>query len=210
MIFNLMQYDEVRLVEKEEIGNLEEILSWRETESDELIIVFCSKFTGDEIVQYSADIMEITGYNGIEYLYQDNALVYRLYMDYKEHFYEDDTMVISREVYTDGGWRWYDENGNMAVRRDVYLESDGGKWVRFDENGNMVKGEDFRNDGWYYFDPDTGAVAVGAMVLEDGRKVYYDPVTCKMLRGKQMIDGKTYYFDRTDGHLIFGSSRLWK
>lgn len=98
----------------------------------------------------------------------------------------------------------------MAVSKEVWLESDGGKWVYFDENGDMVKGERFRNDGWYYYDTETGAMATGAVVLEDGRKVYYDADTGKMLRGKQTIDGKLYYFDRIDGHLIFGSDRPWR
>ncbi len=132
------------------------------------------------------------------------------YVDRNYYFYEDGEMAASKEAYVDGAWRWFDEDGTMAMDKDVYQASNGGKWVRYNENGEMVKGEDYRYGGWYYFEPVTGAMAKGPMILEDGRQVYYDTVTGQMLKGEQNINGQTYYFDEADGHLISGeNTRVW-
>ena len=132
------------------------------------------------------------------------------YIDGNYYFYEDGEMATSKEAFVDGEWRWFDEDGTMAVNKDVYQTSDGGKWVRYNENGEMVKGEDYRYGEWYYFEPITGAMAKGPAVLEDGRQVYYDTVTGQMLKGEQTINGQTYYFDDVDGHMINGSNtNVW-
>jgi len=127
----------------------------------------------------------------------------------KYYFYEDGEMARSKEAYVNGAWRWFDKDGTMAVDKDVYLSSNGGKWVRYNENGEMVKGEDYRYDGWYYFEPITGIMMKGPVVLEDGRKVFYDTVNGKMLKGEQIINGETYHFDETDGHLTGGREDLF-
>ena len=48
-----------------------------------------------------------------------------------------------KEIYdpASDAWYWLDsvDQGKMAVSKDVYQESSGGKWVRYDENGHMVK-----------------------------------------------------------------------
>ena len=132
------------------------------------------------------------------------------YIDGNYYFYEDGEMATSKEAFVDGEWRWFDEDGTMAVNKDVYQTSDGGKWVRYNENGEMVRGEDYRYGEWYYFEPITGAMAKGPAVLEDGRQVYYDTVTGQMLKGEQTINGQTYYFDDVDGHMINGSNtNVW-
>lgn len=67
----------------------------------------------------------------------------------------------------------------MAVSKDVYQESSGGKWVRYDENGHMIKGWDTNSNGTYYFEPVTGA----------------------MLKGYQWVDGTGCWFDDNTGIL---------
>lgn len=95
----------------------------------------------------------------------------------------------------ENGWdqnkEHYYENGTMAVSKDVFISSSpnnrkDGIWVRFDENGNLVKGEDYRNGGWYYFDEETGAMAKGVKHISsnNGKWVYYDVVTGKMAHGE--------------------------
>ena len=93
------------------------------------------------------------------------------------YWYEDGkrqgTEGRGKEIYDAGSdaWYWLDavDNGKKAVSKDVYQESwagayadreDGtGKWVRYDENGKMIKGWDSNQNGKYYFDPETGAMA---------------------------------------------------
>ncbi len=126
-------------------------------------------------------------------------------IDGKYYFYENGVMVTSKEAYVNGAWRWFDADGTMAVDKDVYQTSSGGKWVRYNENGEMIKGEDYRYGGWYYFEPITGNMMKGPVVLEDGRKVFYDTINGKMLMGEHVINGETYLFDENDGHLINGT-----
>ena len=72
------------------------------------------------------------------------------------------------------------DNGKKAVSKDVYQESDGGKWVRYDADGHMIKGWDTQGADRFYFDPITGAMAKGVV----------------------MIDGIRYWFDSRTGALI--------
>ena len=72
------------------------------------------------------------------------------------------------------------DNGKKAVSKDVYQESDGGKWVRYDADGHMIKGWDTQGVDRFYFDPVTGAMAKGIV----------------------MIDGVRYWFDSRTGALI--------
>ena len=68
-------------------------------------------------------------------------------------------------------WYWLDaiDGGKMAVNKDVYQESDGGKWVRYDANGHMVKGENCKDNAWYRFDEVTGAMVKGWYTTNDRR-----------------------------------------
>ena len=111
------------------------------------------------------------------------------------YWYEDGVLQglerRGKEIYDpeSDAWYWLDAAycGKKAVSKDVYQESfagafadreDGtGKWVRYDENGHMVKGWDETEDGKYYFEPVTGAMA----------------------KGEAVIDGTTYVFDETTG-----------
>ncbi len=132
------------------------------------------------------------------------------YRDGKYYFYENGIMAASKEAYVNGAWRWFDADGTMAVDKDVFQLSSGGKWVRYNEYGEMIKGEDFRYGNWYYFEPITGTMMKGPVVLEDGREVFYDTVTGQMVRGEYTINGETYIFDENDGHLISGTnSGIW-
>ena len=89
-----------------------------------------------------------------------------------------------KEIYdpASDAWYWLDSvnNGAMAVSKDVYQDSNGGKWVRYDENGHMVKGWDVNENGTYYFDQITGAMAKGALLLDDVQ-YGFDPIMGTML-----------------------------
>ena len=75
----------------------------------------------------------------------------------------------------------------MAVNKDVYQESSGGKWVHYDANGRMVK-------GWN---------------TKDGKRYYFDEVTGAMAKGIVRIDGTDYSFDEVTG-VYKGSIRRWR
>jgi len=85
-----------------------------------------------------------------------------------------------KEIYDPGtdAWYWLDavDNGRKAVSKDVYQESDGGKWVRYDASGHMIKGWSRNENGLYYFDPITGAMAKGNVVI-DGENHTFDTNT---------------------------------
>ena len=114
-------------------------------------------------------------------------------------------------------WYWLDSvnDGAIAVSKDVYQESSGGKWVRYNHLGQMVKGEDSRAVNgdenvreYWYFDLITGAMQKGLKEIKDAngntKKVYYDDDTGKMLYGYHEINGSLYYFDEHDGTAIDG------
>ena len=89
-----------------------------------------------------------------------------------------------KEIYdpASGAWYWLDsvQQGAKAVSKEVYQDSNGGKWVRYDENGHMVKGWDVNENGTYYFDQITGAMAKGALLLDDVQ-YGFDPIMGTML-----------------------------
>ncbi len=88
-----------------------------------------------------------------------------------------------KEIYDPASkaWYWLDasEHGRMAVDKDVYQESNGGKWVRYDKYGHMVK-------GWS---------------LKDGKRYYFDLNTGAMIKGTVTIDGIEYNFNKDTGVL---------
>ena len=108
--------------------------------------------------------------------------------DGKKYWYENGekqgTEGRGKEIYDpdSNAWYWLDavQNGAVAVSKDVYQESNGGKWVRYDAEGHMIKGWNEQNGNTYYFDPITGA----------------------MSKGEVVVDNTTYYFDVNTGALV--------
>lgn len=104
-----------------------------------------------------------------------------------------------KEIYDPGSdaWYWLDaaDNGKMAVSKDVYQESNGGKWVRYDENGHMIKGWNTNDNGTYYFDLTTGAMYKGKVIIDGVSCVFDDNtgigVDCKWLE----FDGVKYWYE---------------
>ena len=64
----------------------------------------------------------------------------------------------------------------LHTLRHPYQESDCGKWVRYDENGKMVKGWNTNENGTYYFDLITGAMAHGTVEI-NGKTCHFDEAT---------------------------------
>ena len=142
----------------------------------------------------------------------------------KEHWYEDGEMARDHAFFDpdSDAWYWADADGSIACDKDVFIpvdESDrdkGGKWVRFDENRAMVKGEDYRYDAWYYFDPITGEMAKGITLIEDSagpKWVYYDWTTGKMAHGEAFVNYDAehtgwYLFDQHTGAMVHGFAYL--
>ena len=106
----------------------------------------------------------------------------------RDYWYENGvkqgTTGRGKEIYDPDSDAWYwldaDQGGAKAVSKNVYQESNGGKWVRYDANGHMVKGWDVNENGTYYFDQITGAMAKGALLLDDVQ-YGFDPIMGTML-----------------------------
>ena len=121
----------------------------------------------------------------------------------KDYWYENGvkqgTTGRGKEIYDPDSDAWYwldaDQGGAKAVSKDVYQESNGGKWVRYDANGHMIKGWDTNDDGTYYFDLITGAMAKGDIVV-DNLPCSFDTVTGIGLNcAWKRINGKDYWYE---------------
>lgn len=132
----------------------------------------------------------------------------------KKYWYENGvkqgTTGRGKEIYDpdSDAWYWLDavQGGAMTVNKDVYQESaagqwadkpDGtGKWVRYDENGHMVKGWQQTENGLYYFDLITGAMAKGAGDI-DGVPCAFDEYTGVALDGQWLtIKGADFWYEK--------------
>lgn len=132
----------------------------------------------------------------------------------KKYWYENGvkqgTTGRGKEIYdpNSDAWYWLDavQGGAMTVNKDVYQESaagqwadrpDGnGKWVRYDENGHMVKGWQQTENGLYYFDLITGAMAKGAGNI-DGVPCAFDKYTGVALDNQWLtINGADYWYEK--------------
>lgn len=132
----------------------------------------------------------------------------------KKYWYENGvkqgTTGRGKEIYDpdSDAWYWLDavQGGAMTVNKDVYQESaagqwadkpDGtGKWVRYDENGYMVKGWQQTENGLYYFDLITGAMAKGTGDI-DGVPCAFDKYTGVALDNQWLtINGADYWYEK--------------
>ena len=132
----------------------------------------------------------------------------------KKYWYEkgvkQGTTGRGKEIYDpdSDAWYWLDavQGGAMTVNKDVYQESaagqwadkpDGtGKWVRYDENGHMVKGWQQTENGLYYFDLITGAMAKGTGDI-DGVPCAFDKYTGVALDNQWLtINGADYWYEK--------------
>lgn len=132
----------------------------------------------------------------------------------KKYWYENGvkqgTTGRGKEIYDpdSDAWYWLDavQGGAMTVNKDVYQESkagqwadkpDGtGKWVRYDENGHMVKGWQQTENGLYYFDLITGAMAKGTGDI-DGVPCAFDKYTGVALDNQWLtINGADYWYEK--------------
>ena len=118
------------------------------------------------------------------------------------------------ECYVTGsggnGWCYFDTTTGACHFGWKHLNSDGGKWVYYDPiNGRMHFGECYvtkdganGGKGWCLFDSKNGALQYGWKKLGDGRTVFYNRSTGRMVFGVQTIDGKKYRFNEVNGALI--------
>ena len=123
--------------------------------------------------------------------------------DGKEYWYENGvrqgTEGRGKEIYDpdSDAWYWLDANqgGAKAVSKDVYQESNGGKWVRYDAEGHMIKGWQTTDAGTYYFDPVTGAMAHGDVVVDDLPCSFDETSGIGLNQKWKTQDGKDYWYE---------------
>ncbi|MEE0800683.1 MAG: transglutaminase domain-containing protein, partial [Gemmiger sp.] len=127
--------------------------------------------------------------------------------DGKQFWYENGvkqgTTGRGKEIYDPGtdAWYWLDaiQGGAKAVDKEVYMDYEGmqgdPKWVRYDPDGRMVKGWYTNENGTYYYDLITGAMAKGDILL-NGVHYGFDPATGVMLdKAWLTIDGGDYWYE---------------
>lgn len=83
-------------------------------------------------------------------------------------------------------------SGDMAGQIAQAIHEGTGKWVRYDADGRMYK-------GWYTV---TGSDAE-LYPSQVGNTYYYDPKTGLMAKGYVVIEGITHYFNEVTGVLVF-------
>ena len=115
--------------------------------------------------------------NGKEYWYENGV---------RQGYDPNNPAYRGKEIYDPGSdaWYWLDnvQQGAKAVSKDVYQESynaytdSNGKWVRYDENGRMIKDWQVTKEGTFYFEPVTGSMAKGRVVIE-GKEYNFDQIT---------------------------------
>ena len=136
----------------------------------------------------------------------------------KKYWFDNGVAARSKEVYDpeSDAWYWFDEDGSMATSKDAYVwnaDHTAGKWVRYKEDGSMVKGEDYMNGGWYWFDPITGEMLKGYQKITNPygseQYSYYDNTTGQMRFGEFEVDGIAYGFGMALGDGYTGWDILW-
>jgi len=140
-----------------------------------------------------------------------------VYQEGSQYWFDSGIMARSKEIYdpSSNAWYWLDADGTMAHDKDVYQSSNDGKWVRYDSAGHMIKGEDYRYDGWYFFDYTTGAMAKGMKHISSngGKWVYYDWINGQMAHGEKYVSYDSehtgwYLFDDNTGAMFHGDTYI--
>lgn len=175
-----------------------------------------AQFVDATVKQTSGVTTATVNFNGKDYTAKYGETVKNGWIEEngKKYWYENGvkqgTTGRGKEIYDpdSDAWYWLDavQGGAMTVSKDVYQESaagqwadkpDGtGKWVRYDENGHMVKGWQQTENGLYYFDLITGAMAKGAGDI-DGVPCAFDEYTGIALDGQWLtIKGADFWYEK--------------
>ena len=114
----------------------------------------------------------------------------------------------------DGSWRFVSGGktyaGEWAWIYNPYAKEGQEKtsWFHFASDGRMQTGWflDEKDGSWYYLrktsDGNQGKMQTGW--LKEGEKWYYLGPTGRMTKGWNWIDGKCYYMDQKNGHMLAG------
>ena len=175
-----------------------------------------AQFVDATVKQTSGVTTATVNFNGKDYTAKYGETVKNGWVEEngKKYWYENGvkqgTEGRGKEIYDpdSDAWYWLDavQGGAMTVNKDVYQESkagqwadkpDGtGKWVRYDENGHMVKGWQQTENGLYYFDLITGAMAKGTGDI-DGVPCAFDKYTGVALDNQWLtINGADYWYEK--------------
>lgn len=115
-------------------------------------------------------------------------------VDGKDYWYEDSVLQGTegrgKEIYdpSSDAWYWLDaiQGGAKAVSKDVYQESAAGEW-----GDNEVDG--VKTGKWVRYD-ENGHMVKGWQVTDAGT-YYFDEIYGTMAKGEASIDGKMYMFN---------------
>lgn len=118
------------------------------------------------------------------------------------HYYDANSGELAVNTFVGDGddWYYFDENGIAVTGAQVI----NGQHLYFADNGIQVKGEIVTdaNGNRYYYDADSGEMAVNTFVEIDG-VWYYFGADGIAVTGAQVIDGQNLYFN-ADGSQVKG------
>ena len=113
----------------------------------------------------------------------------------RQGYEPDDRTYRGKEIYdpSSDAWYWLDNvlNGAVAKNKDVYQESLAGDW------GDVTKEDGKKYGKWVRYDSN-GNMVKGWQVTDDGT-YYFDKTYGTMAKGLAEIEGDTYFFDVVNG-----------
>ena len=136
--------------------------------------------------------------------------------------------LLKGQQYVNGHWYYFDETTGIAKigfvdilsqKKRVYYDYQGRMLYGVQKIGNnyygfntstgaLLKGQQYVNGHWYYFDETTGIAKIGFVdILSQKKRVYYD-YQGRMLYGVQKIGNSYYGFNTSTGAILKGEAKV--
>ena len=112
------------------------------------------------------------------------------------YYYNDDGSAVKNQwVEDDGNMYWIKDNGEMATQSWVHFNDN---WFWVNAQGAAVKNEWVKTAKDDFYIGEDGVMVTNSWINDS----YYVDEEGRTLKGKQVIDGVTYYFDKVSGKLV--------
>lgn len=120
-----------------------------------------------------------------------------------EYYVDENNHLVTGEKVIGGKTYYFD---NTGLRRTGWIAENRTYYTNDGQKLQNPKGEKYIEGHWYYFKPDTGAMAKGLTNI-GYKTVYYDN-NGRMQYGEKNINGHWYNFDKWTGAMSVGLTNL--